>query len=106
MLIFIPNFEDSCQIDLNFLISTFGGENIEGTFKISEFSEGISFEKNQFDIKLTSNENYFSIKLKVDLTNFNDNEIALFEFKINNITKKILLLQNYEIEKLNYSKFK
>ena len=54
MLIFIPNFEDSCQIDLNFLVSTFGGENIEGTFKISEFFEGISFEKNKFDIKLTS----------------------------------------------------
>ena len=107
MLIFIPNFEDSCQIDLNFLVSTFGGENIEGTFKISEISEGISFERNQFDIKLISNENYFSIKLKVDLTNFNDNEIALFEFKINNITKKILLLQNcYEIGKLNINLIK
>jgi hypothetical protein len=105
--IFIPNFEDQCEIELNFLVSTFENVNINGTFKINEISDGISFDKNEIKMNLNSNENYFSIKLNIDLTLFNDNEIAIFEFKINNEIKKIKLLEkNQKIENINLNLIK
>ena len=105
--IFIPTFENQCEIELNFLVSTFEGVNINGLFKINEISDGISFDKTEIKMNLNSNENYFSIILKIDLTIFNDNEIAVFEFKINNEIKKIKLLEkNQKIENINLNLLK
>ena len=74
-------------------MSTFIDKNILGFFQITEISEGISIAELKNNIIIHSNENYFSIKLKVDMEKFNDKEIATFEFKINDIIKKIELFQ-------------
>jgi hypothetical protein len=47
-------------------------------------------------MKLNLNENNFSIKLEIDMKVFNDNEIAIFDFSINNVVKKIILLQKIQ----------
>ena len=83
MYIYIPTFDDECLISLNFLISTFNNLNIIGQFNILEISEGITVIESQKKMKINSNENYFTIKLKFDLTKFSDNDIAAFEFNIN-----------------------
>ena len=93
MSIYIPTFKEKCEIEINFLVSTFSGSNIIGLFQVSEISEGISIIESPKEMKLSLNENYFSIKLEFNLTIFNDNEIGIFEFKINNVSKKILLVQ-------------
>ena len=91
--IFLPNFEAKNEIELNFLVSTFEEANMNGTFEISEISEGISFDQNEIKMNLNSNENYFSVKLIVDLNKFYENQIASFEFQINHQTKKIKLFE-------------
>mgnify|MGYP002622861730 CR=1 FL=1 len=93
MSIYIPTFEEKCQIELHFLVSTISGANIIGLFSIPEISEGISVIGLQNEMNLNLKENNFSIKLEFDMKVFNDNEIAVFDFSINNVVKKILLLQ-------------
>ena len=96
MSIYVPTFEEKCQIELHFLVSTISGANIIGLFLISEISEGISVIDSPKEIKLNLNENNFSIKLEIDMKVFNDNEIAIFDFSINNVVKKIVLLQKIQ----------
>ena len=60
-------FEEKCKIELNFLISTFNGINIVGLFKLSDIAKGIKVIDAPDKMKLNSNENYFSIKLEIDL---------------------------------------
>ena len=93
MDIYIPSFENECEIELHFLVNTFIESNIIGIFNISEISEGVTIINHSKEIKINSYENYFSIKLKFNLSKFFDNEIATFEFKINNLSKKIKLFQ-------------
>ena len=99
MSIYVPTFEEKCQIELHFLVSTISGANIIGSFLLSEISEGISVIDSPKEMKLNFSENNFSIKLEIDMKVFNDNEIAIFDFTINNIVKKIKLLQ--KIQKIN-----
>ena len=96
MYMYIPNFQEQNEIELYFLVSIFSGVNITGLFKVIEISEGISIVESQDKIKLNLNENYFSIKIKFDLTKFNDNEIAIFEFSINNVSKRINIFQKVQ----------
>ena len=96
MNIYIPTFNEKCEIELNFLVSTFNISNIFGFFEITEISEGVKKIDSPDKMKLNSGENYFSIKLEFDLTEFVDNEIAVFEFKINNMIKKIELFQKVQ----------
>ena len=93
MAIYIPTFEDKCTIEFHFLVSTFNVDNIIGIFKISDISDGIKVIDAPDKMKINSNENHFSVKLEFDLTDFIDNELAVFEFRINNIIKKIELLK-------------
>ena len=93
MDIYIPSFENECEIELYFLVNIFIKSNIIGLFKISQISEGVTIINHSKEIKINSYENYFSIKLKLNLSKFFDNEIATFEFKINNLSKKIKLFQ-------------
>jgi hypothetical protein len=88
MDIYIPSFENECEIELYFLVNIFIKSNIIGLFKISQISEGVTIINLSKEIKINSYENYFSIKLKFNLSKFFDNEIATFEFKINNLSKK------------------
>ena len=74
-------------------MNTFIESNIIGIFNISEISEGVTIINYSKEIKINSYENYFSVKLKFNLSKFLDNEIATFEFKINNLSKKIQLFQ-------------
>ena len=93
MDIYIPSFENECEIELYFLMNIFIKSNIIGLFKISQISEGVTIINHSKEIKINSYENYFSIKLKFNLSKLFDNEIATFEFKINNLSKKIKLFQ-------------
>ena len=91
--IYIPSFEDKVTIELNFLINTFNGINQVGLFNIEEISEGITVDSLSEKIEINSNEVYFKKKLTFDMKKFEDKEIAIFEFTMNNITKKIELLE-------------
>ena len=93
MEIYIPVFKNECEIQLNFLVSSFIDNNIIGLFKISEVSEGITIIETSKKIQINSYEKYFAVKLKFDMTKFNDKEIAVFEFQINDVIKKIELFQ-------------
>ena len=93
MEIFIPTFEEKYEIKLNFLVSTFNVNNIIGFFKIFDISEGVKIIDAPDKMKLSSNENHFQVILEFDLGSFIDNELAVFEFKINDIIKKIELFQ-------------
>ena len=94
MNIFIPSFEKECEIKLYFLVSTFIDTNIIGTFTTIKKSEGVSIVESTKEINMNSFEKYFSIKIKINLTKFDDDKIATFEFKINSFSKKIELFQN------------
>ncbi len=93
MEIYIPVFKNECEIKLNFLVSSFIDNNIIGLFKISEVSEGITIIEASNKIQINSYEKYFSVNLKFDMTKFNDKEIAVFEFQINDVIRKIELFQ-------------
>jgi hypothetical protein len=93
MDIYIPSFENECEIELYFLVSIFIKEKINGLFNILDISEGVTIIESLNNIPIKKYHNYFSIKLKFDLYKFYNNKIAEFEFKINNFSKKIILYQ-------------
>ena len=94
MDIYIPSFENECEIELHFLVSTFIEKKILLDFLIfQKFLKVLLLLNHSNEIKINSYENYFSIKLKFNLSKFYDNEIAVFEFKINDLSKKIQLFQ-------------
>ena len=100
--IYIPTFEDKCEIELNFLISTFSGLNNIGLFKISDISDGVEEVPSENKIRINSKEKYIKKKLKFNMNIFDDEKIATFEFKINNVIKKIELFQKRQnIQKIN-----